>query len=188
MIFQILWFFIAENPDYMPYFSLASHMIILSALLFLSILQVNYPQGFPNREGPSVLWFLKLPIKTDAPMEHPLHLQWSSPPPNWKTTSHWKWFREKKTKIKLSNIYLCFNHKITLAKDCKNSTRTWFSQLEYSEFCNCESLLEKIYVANKLCEVEKISISFMPFFIENCLFFNWDSLHAGLNSHYEKWS
>ena len=24
--------------------------------------------------------------------------------------------------------------------------------------------------------------------IKNCIFFNWDSLHAKLNSHYEAWS
>ena len=173
----------------MPYFSLASHMIILSALLFLSILQVNYPQGFPNREGPSVLWFFETPHQNWCPHGAPPSLTMKLTSPQLKNNLPLKMIpRKKKTKIKLSNIYLCFNHKITLAKDCKNSTRTWFSQLEYSEFCNCESLLEKIYVANKLCEVEKISISFMPFFIENCLFFNWDSLHAGLNSHYEKWS
>ena len=132
--------------------------------------------------------FWNSPSKLMPPWSTPFTYNEAHLPPTEKQPPIENDSEKKKTKIKLSNIYLCFNHKITLAKDCKNSTRTWFSQLEYSEFCNCESLLEKIYVANKLCEVEKISISFMPFFIENCLFFNWDSLHAGLNSHYEKWS
>ena len=54
---------------------------------------------------------------------------------------------------------------LSLEKDDRNSTRTWFSHLEHSKFCQkSESLLENITwltdFANKLHEVKKLLTSF----------------------------
>ena len=108
MIFQILRFFIAENPNYMPYFSLASHMIILSAILFLSILQVNYPQGFPNREGPSVLWFFETPHQNWCPHGAPPSLTMKLTSLQLKNNLPLKMIPRKKNENKIIQYILVF--------------------------------------------------------------------------------
>ena len=118
---------------------------------------------------PSHDFFWKPSIRTNDSHPPPLKNEAS---PNWKTTPppHWKWnllLGNDSYKKTPKNQRLIFTHKKTLEKD---STKTWFSCLEHSEFRKKSETIRKYYIiwlidlANKLYDVEKFLISFWGMF------------------------
>ena len=69
------------------------------------------------------------------------------------------------------NTYFCFTNKTTMEKDNRNSTKAWFSHLEYSQFHEkSKTVCLEIYIliidlANKLNDIDKFMIPMFHFML-----------------------
>ena len=115
-------------------------------------------------------------------------------------SKHWTWgVLLKKVSLKVSQnsntcdrARACFNHLlyvVTTRSTLFAKQNTFFSTKISKTTCclgRCSVLnalnLEKWGVKTHNC------VLLLDFLILFCLFFNWDSLHTRLNSHYEAWS